>query len=283
MFSIIVLTLNKRPQTRRCLESLLTSTDDDWELVVVDNGSGEDRVRFLGEMADRYREAGRTLETVLNDVNRGASTGRNQGIERTRGEHVVFLDNDMVVGDRAWLSKLRRTLEADLRTGIVVPKLVFAGNPGMIQCAGCAVSRTGRVQFRGRGEPADDKRFAERVELQCGTSACMMLKRSVIEAVGPLDEVFNPVQYEDLDYCYRARSMGWKVVYEPSVTMLHDESTTTAGGGGFNNPYIVIKHGLLFKERWRHMFENESGPPDRETRWKPIGRFEKKDTHENTE
>ena len=283
MFSIIVLTFNQWKTTRRCLESLLTSEDVDWDLVVVDNGSSDDTVRFLAEMVDRYKEAGRTLETVLNDENLGASTGRNQGIECSRGEHVVFLDNDMVVGDRRWLSKLHATLVSDEKIGIVVPKLVFAETPDVIQCAGCAISKTGRVQFRGRGEPADDERFAARTELQCGISACMMLKRTVIDEVGPLDEAFNPVQFEDLDYCYRTRSNGYKVVYEPTVTMLHDESATTAGTRVLNNPYIVIKHGMLFKERWRHMFEAECGPPDEETKWKPLGRFDKKDTQKDLE
>lgn len=146
----------------------------------------------------------------------------------------------------------------------------------MIQCAGCAVSPSGRVQFTGRGESADDTRFAGRREVQCGISACMMLKRSTVEEVGYLDEVFNPVQYEDLDYCYRARSKGRRVVYEGAVTMLHDESSTTADTATLNNRYLVVKHGMIFKERWRHVFEKESGPSDDETTWKPIGRFTRK-------
>jgi len=276
LFSVIVLSYNKARETRRCLESLLASTGD-WEALAVDNGSGDDTVRFLHEMVDKYHEAGRSLDLVLNDANLGASTGRNQGIARTRGEFTVFLDNDIIVDDPDWLTKLRVAFHEDAAVGIVVPKLVFADSPGVIQCAGCAVSRTGRVQFVGRGEPADDARFAERREMQCGISACMMLKRAMIDAIGGLDEAFNPVQFEDIDYCYRARSAGYRVVYEPAVTMLHDESTTTAGTPALNNPYIVVKHGMLFKERWRHMFENEAGPTDEEARWKPIGRFEKKD------
>ncbi len=275
MYSIIVLTHNKSACTRRCLESLPGSTDTDWELVVVDNGSTDDTVKLLHEMVDKYKDAGRELRLVLNERNAGASTGRNQGIDATSGEVIVFLDNDMIVGDADWLKKLRAVLDSDEKIGMVVPKLVFADNPAMIQIAGGAVSPTGRVQFIGRGDPADDPRFNERRELQFGISACMMLRRSLVAEVGYLDEAFNPVQFEDVDYCYRARSKGYKVVYEPAVTMLHDESATTAASEGFNNRYIVIKHGLLFKERWRHMFEKENGPRDSEIHWKPIGRFAK--------
>ena len=279
MFSIIVLTHNNVALTRRCLESVLGSSDTDRELLVVDNASTDGTKELLEQLAVQCRQSRRKFDVILNDSNRGCSTARNQGIERTTGEHAVFLDNDMAVGDPRWLSKLRATLESDPRIGIVVPKLVFADNPDMIQCAGGAVSRTGRVQFMGRAEPSDDPRFNVRRDLQFGISACMMLKRSCLGETGPLDEAFNPVQFEDVDYCYRARSKGWRVVYEPSVTMLHDESATTAGLAARRNAYVVVKHGMLFKERWRHMFEKESGPDDRDIVWKPIGRFTRNNTN----
>ena len=273
MISIIVPAFNKSDQTRRCLDSLLTSEGTDWELTVVDNGSTDDTVAVLAEMVDKYDRAVPALNIIRNDHNAGAVTARNQAIEETSGDYLVFLDNDMIVGDPAWPRKLRAVLDSDEKIGIVVPKLVFPFDPSMIQCAGCAVSPTGRVQFMGRGDKADDPRFDRRKEIQCGISACMMLKRSVVDELGPLDEVYNPVQFEDIDYCYRARSKGYRVMYEPVVTMLHDESTTTAGSASLNNRYLVIKHGMIFKERWRHMFETEDGPPDSEIQWKAIGRF----------
>lgn len=281
MFSIIVLTHNNAALTRRCLSSLLDSADADWELVVVDNGSTDETRELLGEFGVQYERTHRLLRTILNDTNAGCSTARNQGLSATAGEYVVFMDNDVSVGDRSWLSKLRAALESDARIGIVVPKLVFAADPGVIQCAGGAVSRTGRVQFVGRGERADDARFNTRRDVQCGISACMMLKREMIGETGLLDEAFNPVQFEDIDYCYRARSKGWRVVYEPAVTMLHDESATTAGVRRDKNAYTVVKHGMLFKERWRRMFEREDGPDDKDVIWKPLGRFAK--DHSNRE
>jgi GT2 family glycosyltransferase len=282
MVSIIVLVHNKPEQTRACLESLLASADADWELVAVDNGSDAETVNLLREMADKYEKTGRGFVLLRNEVNAGAATGRNQAMAAASGDVFVFCDNDIIVGDEHWLSVMRGTLEAEESTGIVVCRLVFAWNTRMIQCAGCAVSPTGRVQFMGRGEAADDARFARRREVQCGISACMMVKRSLVDEIGGLDEAFNPVQFEDIDFCYRAREHGYRVVYEPAVTMLHDESSTTAGTTSLNNRYIVIKHGMMFKQRWRHMFEHENGPADSEITWKPIGRFAQ-DTTEDKE
>ena len=283
MFSIIVLTHNNSHVTRRCLDDLLRSTADDWELVVVDNGSTDDTVDLLEEKAEEYERGGRSLRTILNGENRGCSTGRNQGLALVRGDRIVFLDNDIRLGDADWLERLDAVLETDVQNAIVGPKLVFTWEPGTIQFAGGAISPTGRVQFIGRGEAADDVRFNERCEVQFIISACMMFRRSLVDEIGVLDEAFNPVQFEDIDFCYRARSKGYKVIYEPAVTMLHDESATTAATPGLNNPYVVIKHGLLFKKRWKHMFETEGGPPDDEIVWKRIGRFAEDPTRPSRE
>ncbi len=277
-YSIIVLTHNNAELTKNCLATLLESRDADWELCVIDNASTDGTRGLLAISVTQYREAGRRMTAIANDRNVGCSTGRNQGIANTTGEFLVFMDNDVAVGDPDWLGKLRRTLEGGDRVGIVAPKLVFAGNPDMIQFAGGAISRTGRVQYIGRGERANDPRYNEPREVQFGISACLMLKRAVVREIGGLDEAFNPVQYEDIDWCYRARSKGWRILYEPSVTMLHDESATTAGVRRSRNAYTIIKHGMLFKERWRQMFEKESGPDDKDIVWKPLGRFAKNET-----
>jgi GT2 family glycosyltransferase len=98
----------------------------------------------------------------------------------------------------------------------------------------------------------------------------MMFTRRLEEEIGGLDEAFNPIQYEDLDFCYRARAKGYRVVYVPEVEVHHWESITSDGTPTLPNRYLIIKHGLLFKKRWRHMFENENGPTEEETQWRRI-------------
>jgi len=97
-----------------------------------------------------------------------------------------------------------------------------------------------------------------------------MIPRALIDDIGGFDEAFNPVEYEDIDLSYRLRSHGYRIVYEPSVEMYHFESTTTANTAALPNTALIIRHGLLFKRRWKHMFEQEDGPSDPETAWRPI-------------
>ena len=268
--SVITLTHNKLAYTQRCLTSWLDTRFDAWEIVVVDNGSQDGTQEWLRQFQSLASDSGVPVQLIFNHDNIGCSTSRNQGIGRARGSLLVFIDNDVALRSRDWLTCLSGRLEGDPSCGIVGPKLIYPFPPHAIQCAGAAISPSGRVQFRGRGEPRDDIRFAHAENVQCLISACFMFPRRLVEQVGALDEAFNPVEYEDFDFCYRTRENGYTVLYEPAAEMYHFESVTTAATEALPNTYLIIKHGLLFKKRWQHMFANENGPPDEETRWRTI-------------
>lgn len=270
LISIVTLTHNKAAVTARCLETLLDTDYPNWELIVIDNGSTDGTRDWLGEFSGRASEAGVKVTVHHNDSNIGCSTARNQGIERASGEYVVFIDNDIAVCTRSWLTGLRDALANDAEAGMAGPKLIYPHPPHDIQCAGVGISKTGRVQFRGRGEPRNSPEFNRNDAVQCLISACVMFKRGVLDACGGFDEAFNPVEFEDFDLVYRAKEKGYTARYLPAVEMYHFESVTTAGTESLPNTYLIIKHGLLFKERWRHLFENEDGPPDEDTAWRDI-------------
>ncbi len=268
--SVVMLARNKKAHTRAALESLLESEGVALEVIVVDNGSTDGTPELLRELEPAFRGRGAALRWRLNGSNAGCSTARNQGLEMARGRYCAFMDNDVVVPTGDWAGRLIRTLEQEPRAAIVGPKLVYPFPPHRIQCAGVGISRSGRVQFRGRGQPRHTPGFNERREVQCLISACFLFRRSLYEQIGGLDEAFNPIEFEDFDFCYRARQAGGRCIYEPAVEVHHWESITSEGTPALPNTYLIVKHGMLFKERWRHVFEKEDGPPDSECRWVPI-------------
>ena len=270
LVSVVTLTHNKLEYTSRCLASLLSTAYAPWELVVVDNGSSDGTPAWVAEFRDTAAAIGVNVRLIRNACNIGCSTARNQGAAASTGARLVFMDNDVALRSRGWLARLGATLDADPQVGIVGPKLVYPVAPHRIQCAGVGISRTGRVLFRGRGERRDDPRFSRLEPVQSLISACFMVRRDVFEQAGGFDEAFNPVEFEDFDLCYRVRSQGHRVVYNPAVEMYHFESVTTAGTPTLPNTGLIIRHGLLFKERWRQMFENEDGPADVETAWQRL-------------
>ncbi len=268
-YSIVTLTHNKLAYTRRCLGSLLGSAGE-WELVVVDNGSTDGTVEWLEAFRTEAAGHGVTVTVIRNARNIGCSTARNQGTEAARAPRVVYIDNDVALRSRHWLEHMGGVLDREPDVAMVGPKLVYPFPPFDIQCAGVAISRTGRVLFRGRGEPGAAPGFNERRDVQCLISACCMARTELVREAGGFDEAFNPVEFEDFDLCYRLRARGHRIVYDPGAEMYHFESVTTAGTRALPNTALIIRHGLLFKERWRHMFEKEDGPPDDDTQWKSI-------------
>jgi GT2 family glycosyltransferase len=216
------------------------------------------------------RKRGMDMTLLFNENNVGAPSGRNQGMSAARGDAIVFLDNDVVVFQPDWIDKLRAVLFSEEDIGSVSPKLIYPNVPHWIQCAGCDVSPEGKVNFRGRGEPREHPVFNARQAVQSLISACMMTRAEVIRRIGPMDEAFNPVEYEDIDYSYRIKAAGFRLLYVPEVEVYHFENVTTEGSPRLNNRYLLVKNGLLFKKKWRHVFEKEDGPPASSMVWKEI-------------
>jgi len=270
--SVVVLSFDKVAYTRRCIESLMTSTHRPMELIVVDQGSTDGTREMLEELHPRLAEADVPLSTILLDGNVGAPAGRNLGMDKAKGDYIAFLDNDIVVKDCDWLEKIIECLKADPSIGVVSPKLLFPGKDRLVEFAGCAVSPGGRVQYIGRGESADDPSLNQQREVQCLISACIVLPREAQQRVGHMDEAFSPVQFEDLDYCYRLKELGYICYYLPSVEMYHYEHITTDGSVSFNFKLVTLRNWRLFRERWKHVFSTENGPPDEEVEWREIDR-----------
>jgi GT2 family glycosyltransferase len=272
-YSVITLCFNKLAYTQRCLTAVLRDSEADaaWELVVVDNGSTDGTGAWLEtDLVALGRAAGVPVRVLHTGTNAGCSTARNLGIAAATGDVLVFMDNDVMPRTRRWLPGLHAVLADHAQAGMVGPKLVYPVPPHAIQCAGVGVSTRGRICFRGRGDPADDPRYNRREPVQCLISACLMVRTELIRTHGGFDERYNPVQFEDFDLCYRLREHGWQAIYEPGIAMYHFESATTQGSPSIRNAAVVVRNGLAFQHRWRHVFARESGPSEPECRWRQV-------------
>ena len=270
LVSIIALSCNKVEHTRRCFDGLLESTWRPFEILAIDNGSADATPALYATFGVKARAANVAFRPTRLEQNVGAVTGRNLALEQAEGDYVVFLDNDVVPRTRSWIEKLLGALEADQGLAIVGPKLVYPFAPYLIQFAGGAVTPTGWVHFVGRGEPRETPAFNQPREVQCLISACWMMPWDIYDKLGPLDEGFNPLQFEDIDYCYRARHAGYRILYLPSVEMYHFENVTSGDTPTINYTYVTVKNGMRFKKKWRFMFQGEGGPSDKEMNWKEI-------------
>ena len=179
--SIVVVTYENRVLTRLCLETLLAhSNDTRFEVIVVDNGSRDGTAAYLASLAERNPR----VRAVLNGTNLGFGPACNEGLALARAEHVVLLNNDVVLPPR-WLPALLAHL-TDPSVGLVGPTTNRIGNEAEVETS----YRTwgGFLQFaRERQRDLAGTGF----EVPVLAMYCLAMRRSVYEELGPLDERFQ--------------------------------------------------------------------------------------------
>lgn len=230
--SIIILTYNNLEYTRLCLESIYAFTQTaDFELILVDNASSDETPPYLKNFA-----AGKpNVKLILNRENAGFARGNNQGAAAAEGDYLVLLNNDTVVTE-GWLSGLIRHLQ-DPGVGMVGPVTNAAGNESRI-----------RVDYQGlTGMQAFARRHTQlhagaTFEIRMLALFCAVLRRSVFEQVGPLDERFGYGMFEDDDYSLRLKEHGYRLLCAEDVFVHH------WGSAGFSTN--------AFERYWRSFQEN---------------------------
>jgi glycosyltransferase involved in cell wall biosynthesis len=234
--SIVIVTYNRLDQTRQCVDSIVAHTQEPYELLFVDNASSDDTASYLRE---RFGE-----EHVLSNAsNEGFIRGANRGIAAAKGAYVLLLNNDTTVTP-GWLSALQGAAERASDVGIVSGKIV--GPDGRVQLAGAYIAFDGSARMIGEGLAPDDPSLGREREVCYVGGHCMLIKRAVLDAVGPLDETYGFGYHEDTDYCYRARAAGFKVVYTPDCVVYHRLFGTPLP----ERQKIIANNLRLFMERW---------------------------------
>ncbi|WP_339148476.1 MULTISPECIES: glycosyltransferase family 2 protein [unclassified Sutcliffiella] len=260
IYSICILTLNHINITKKCLQSLLKSKiNGKTELIIVDNGSSDGTVEWLLSFKKIHSDDNLSITIVLNDENKGCTGGRNQAMSIAKGEFIVIVDNDVEFIEENWLIELHQYYLINENIGIIGPKLNYACQPSVIQSAGLEITETGKVIFLGEGQHETRKEFNTIKEVDAYQAACWLFKKSIIEKIGLFDEAFFPVQYEDIDYCFRVRDIGLKIIYYPYVKVLHHQHITTKQTNQLNYSRITVKNGMLFRKKWKHIFAKNKG------------------------
>ncbi|MFH1708970.1 MAG: glycosyltransferase [Planctomycetota bacterium] len=267
---IVILSFNKAAYTRLCLNGVLHTAHRPLRVILVDNGSTDGTPALIEAFRDRAAAIGIGVTLIMNRENRGAIEGRNQALDLRQGGVLVFMDNDVAPAGTDWVGGLVRFLAATPDAGAVSPRLVYPVPPFLIQCAGCDVAPTGRVDFRGRGLPRTDPAHARTTPVQALISACMAVPRAMVDRVGGFDPQFAPVQFEDIDYSYRIKACGGRLYYLPGVELYHFENVTTSRSATLNPVYNTVKNGLKFKRKWQAVFAREGGPPESGMVWRDI-------------
>ncbi len=220
--TVVIVTYNGAALLPSCLDAVSAQKSRRrWETWVVDNASRDGTAALL---ADRYRE----LRVISSDRNRGFAGGNNLALREVRTPYVVLLNNDAVV-QPGWLDALVDVLAApgNERVAAVTGKVLLADG-ATINSAGGLVDARGYGADRGYLEP-DTGQYDRPAEVFTASGTALALRTSALDDVGHFDDDFF-LYYEDVDLCWRLRSRGWSIRYEPRAVVHHAHSATTGAG-----------------------------------------------------
>ncbi|NOY77249.1 MAG: glycosyltransferase [Calditrichaeota bacterium] len=240
--SIVLLTYNGLEYTQKCIESIRKHTHVPYELIVVDNGSTDGMVNYLKSQKD--------VHLIQNKKNRGFAAGNNQGIRASKGDFIVLLNNDTVVTD-GWLRRLLRGFHLSPKVGMVGPKSNYVQNPLQV------VNDVGYENLEEMQVFA--QKFARKNKNAYWTTTklvgfCLALKREVVDRVGLLDESFGLGNFEDDDYCVRARKAGYYLIIAGDV-FIHHYGNRAFQENKISYEKMMRENLRRFQEKWKHDVE----------------------------
>jgi len=225
--SVMTVTWNGWRHTHRCLESVLASTVQDSEVLLLDNASGDGTADSVELMFPGVR-------VVRNAENRGHTKAVNQGLSLATGEYVLLLDSDTELVPGA-ISRMLDFLESHHDVALVAPRTY--NSDGSVQLSARRFPRPmnglfGRQSLLTRWFPGNrlSRRYLlsdrlsdnEPYEVEQISSACMLFRRGLFDEVGPWDEGY-PGYWVDSDWCFRVRDLGWKICCVPGAEVIHHE------------------------------------------------------------
>lgn len=224
--SIVILNYNTVELTRKCLETVFASELGAYtmEVIVCDNGSTDGSVEMITKEFPQ-------VVFINNKNNLGFAAGNNPGIKRAQGRYVLLLNTDTEVPPKT-LATMITFMDKNPGVGASTCKLLLPDGTMDPAChrgfptpwvAFTYMSKLEKLFPKTRlfGEYHQGyKGFDTIHEVDCIVGAFFLVRREVVRQVGLLDEEFF-MYGEDIDWAYRIRKAGWKIMFNPTVTILH--------------------------------------------------------------
>ncbi len=220
--TLIIVAWNQLEKTLACLETAAALTYPNVRVLLVDNGS---EPPLAGPVAGRFPG----VELLRLPDNLGFGGGYNAGLRHAlRGDsrHFLLLNNDTLL-EPDLIAPLVEEIERAPDVGLVTAKIYYAAEPRRIWTVGANLNVFLDLKNNGQGE-IDEGQWDEPRDVDFAPFCAILIRREVLESVGLLDEEFF-LYYEDMDYCRRARTAGWRIRLQPAAQVRHDVSASSGG------------------------------------------------------
>lgn len=227
LVSIIIPNKDHVEDLKRCIDSILEkSTYDHYEIIIVENNSTTDEIHKYYEEIQKCRE--NPIRVVTYEGAFNYSKINNFGVSHATGEYILLLNNDTKVITPDWIEELLMYAQRK-DVACVGAKLYYEDYT--IQHAGIVLGMgahhtAGHSHYRVNRENLGYMgKLCYAQDVSAVTGACLMVKKSLYDQVGGLDESFA-VALNDVDFCLRMRELGYLNVFTPFAELFHFESVS---------------------------------------------------------
>ncbi len=228
MISVILVQHNAIEFTKSALHSLYDQEIGSLEVILVDNASD-------GFEPAALRREHPELQVVQNVQNEGFGRANNRGAMLARGDVLLFLNTDTECRE-AFVAKVEKRFSREPSLGVLGPRLVYPDgsfqlSAGSLPSFGQEIVdrtihrllRSGNLMLRGMLE----RRYRRSQETGWVTGAALFIRASLFRRLGGFDETMF-MYFEDKDLCKRSRDAGYRVVFDPSFTIMHVKAASSS-------------------------------------------------------
>ncbi|MBU5614595.1 glycosyltransferase [Geomonas azotofigens] len=250
LVSIIIPVHNQWAFTHSCLASIIRHSGSiPYEVIIADDLSSDETCR-IGDIVENAR-------VVRHQTNLGFLRNCNEAAKHAKGTYLLFLNNDTNV-QHDWLAPLVELMERDASIGIAGSKLVYPD--GMLQEAGGIIWQDASGwNFGWRDDPEKSNyNYVKDVDYVSGAS--LMVRRELWEKTGGFDERYVPAYFEDTDLAFLARSLGYRVIFQPKSVVVHFEGVSHGKDVGTGVKAYQETNKEKFLERWQEVLRRDHFP-----------------------
>jgi len=262
--TLIIPVRNKLQLTRQCIESIQEKTSyKNYEILIVDNGSDEsDLVDYLKQLSSQS-----TITVMHDDRPFNFSALNNMAVEAANGEIVGLINNDTEVITPEWLTEM---VSQAIRPGVGAVGAKLRYGDDSLQHGGVILGLGGvaghshkhlpeRIPHGKRSignnmsnsSPGYFGRAALVSNYSAVTAACLVIRKSIYQKVGGLDERHLGIAFNDVDFCCRILEAGHINVWTPYAELYHHESKTRGYEDTKTKRRRFLKESEYVKSKWK--------------------------------
>jgi GT2 family glycosyltransferase len=212
LVSVVFPTMNRKEDVLKCIDSIKKSTHKKVEIVIADNGSTDGTQEAI-------KKKHPDVALLESDLNLGSPVAINNCIKKSKGEFILRLDDDELV-EKDTIEKMLNVLKRDPKIGAVSCLYFYTEEPNILRSAGVKMSLYfGKTHTFGQDEKYKGQ-FSGNIQREAAGGGSHLTRRKVFDEIGLYDESYF-LSYEDIDWCYKLKRKGYKLIVVGSARLYH--------------------------------------------------------------